>query len=1010
MSPAARLAGQVLPQCFLVLVFISTTGKVSAQSDDSPSPLPKWIWHATDSDLPPGGEEAVHLWKRFDIPGKLESAQLKVAADDSAEVFLNGQSLGELSVRSKEPTGPRYRAEVRDVASLLQPGENACLVAAKNRGGPYGFLLELKVVTEDGQRLTIRSDDTWLTTGAADDDKQITETWAAAEFDAASAGWKPALVVAEEGDNPWFQVLTPPAVAEGDALTLPEGFRAEVLRVAKEGEDTWVSLTRDDQGRFILGAQHAPSEEWGGLLRVTLSGDGQIATEERIELPVGAAQGLAYGFGALYVQGEGPEGLGIYRLTDSDGDDRYDTSEFLKEVFNRGGSHGPHSLTIGPDGWIYHVSGDYSKPVDALADSSPFQHYAEDLLLPRRWDATGHGRGVMAPCGHVQRFTPDGKTWELVCGGLRNPYGLAFNRDAELFTYDADMEYDIGLPWYRPTRVYHLVPGGDYGHREGTGKWPYYYPDSLPPITDIGLGSPCGVKFAYASHFPQPWKDALLMCDWAYGKIYAVFTEPDGATYRGDFKIFAEGKPLNAMDLAFADDGALIFITGGNDTQSALYRVTYTGKDKTEPTLSTSEESEGAAARKRRREMTYETAWDHLGDGDRWLRYASRVALETRPVEEWKARALAQDPKEPDATLTAMLALARLGSGEDLPELLTLLSRLDWPALSKPQKLSLLRTYQVAFSRLGPPDAKTRTALGNELNARFPAPDDAFDLNRELARLLVFLEHPDTIAKCLALVENAKTQEEEIHYITVLRNMKFGWTLEQRKQYFAWFDHAAANYRGGVSFYKYLANFKEDAVATLTEAERAALGEAIIANFETAPPAAPQIRPFVKAWTLAELEPHLEEVARGRDYSQGKAAFRDAMCLTCHRMFNEGGAIGPDLSAVASRFSRRDILEAILDPSKTVMEQYHNTSVTLKDGTTLNGRLIEETDDHLTLITDAATQQRTEVPLANIQSRQPSKISPMPPGLLNTLSQEDILNLLAFIEAGGSPGAPNFEK
>ena len=74
-----------------------------------------------------------------------------------------------------------------------------------------------------------------------------------------------------------------------------------------------------------------------------------------------------------------------------------------------------------------------------------------------------------------------------VCGGVRNPYDIAFGPDGELFTYDADMEMDIGTPWYRPTRVCYLASGGDYGWRTGSGKWPKYYADSLPPAVEIGL-------------------------------------------------------------------------------------------------------------------------------------------------------------------------------------------------------------------------------------------------------------------------------------------------------------------------------------------------------------------------------------------------------------------------------------------------------------------------------------------------------------------------------------------
>ena len=77
--------------------------------------------------------------------------------------------------------------------------------------------------------------------------------------------------------------------------------------------------------------------------------------------------------------------------------------------------------------------------------------------------------------------------------GFRNSSDMAFNIDGELFAYDSDMEWDAGTPWYRPTRLYHIASGADFGWRTGTGKWPQWYPDALPPLYDIGPGAPVGV-------------------------------------------------------------------------------------------------------------------------------------------------------------------------------------------------------------------------------------------------------------------------------------------------------------------------------------------------------------------------------------------------------------------------------------------------------------------------------------------------------------------------------------
>src|SRR5699024_11868064 len=72
----------------------------------------------------------------------------------------------------------------------------------------------------------------------------------------------------------------------------------------------------------------------------------------------------------------------------------------------------------------------------------------------------------------------DASEWELVSMGYRNTYDAAVSPEGELFTYDNDMEWDMGLPWYRPTRILHAVSGSDYGWRSGRGKWKAYYEDS----------------------------------------------------------------------------------------------------------------------------------------------------------------------------------------------------------------------------------------------------------------------------------------------------------------------------------------------------------------------------------------------------------------------------------------------------------------------------------------------------------------------------------------------------
>ena len=105
----------------------------------------------------------------------------------------------------------------------------------------------------------------------------------------------------------------------------------------------------------------------------------------------------------------------------------------------------------------------------------------------------------------------------------------------------------------------------------------------------------------------------------------------------------------------------------------------------------------------------------------------------------------------------------------------------------------------------------------------FPAKTEP--LNRELSQLLVYLESPEVVQQTMALLARAPSQEEQMHYAFVLRNTRHGWTPELRRQYFAWFDKAKREYKGGASFQKFLVNMKRDAIEKLSPDDRVALAD-----------------------------------------------------------------------------------------------------------------------------------------------------------------------------------------
>ncbi|MDB6026922.1 MAG: heme-binding protein [Verrucomicrobiales bacterium] len=994
--------------------------------------VPEWIWHKNDGKAA-AENEVRYFRKTFVIQGKGKVAPtvLAVACDDEAEVWVNGKR--EMTVNGW------LTATYADITKKIKSGENVIAVRTKNIKGDVGLLVYIEMGNGRNKK-SIVSDTSW---NAATEKHDGWEQPGYKE----DANWSAAVSHGKLGDKPWGDVLKSPQATSPEALTVLPGFKVELLHSAQVGEGTWICMTTDKSGRLII----SPQQDDLPLMRVTLS-QGKVSKIEPVATSIHQAMGMCWAYNSLYVNGHGPQGTGLYRLIDSNHNDRFDTNEvhFLKKIPGEG-EHGYHGIVEGPDGKIYMMNGNHTKVPDGVAKDSPHQHYQEDFLTARQWDANGHAVGILAPGGYMVRTDKDGKNWELMLGGFRNAYDFDFNADGEIFTYDSDMEWDWGLPWYRPTRINHCVTGAEFGWRSGSAVWPEYYADSLPATLNLSLGSPTGTKFGTKSNFPEKYRRAFYALDWSYGRIWAVHPKAEGASYSATSEVLVKGKPLNVSDVEFGKDGAMYFVTGGRGTQSGLYRVTYTGEKIREPKKTKEEREEENNAKEARalrhkleafhgkkNSAAVDFAWPYLKSEDRFLQFAARIAIESQDVALWKSRALAET--NPEAGLTALLALARTGGKETQRDLLMALKAFPFDSLNDAQKLAKLRIIELSFIRQGKPDAELAKLATEKLSRLYPSQNEF--MNQELCHLLVFLEAPDVVEKTLALLDKAQTQEEQIAYIFPLRNLKTGWTLDQRKHYFNWFKaaqlkgtngvatfeevraskqhpagimryfkEAGTEYADGNSFAKYLINIRKDAVANLSDDDRGELAY-YISETNSAPVAVAAVkRQLVKEWKLADLETALKDASHGRDYNKGKAAFRDAQCILCHRFGNEGGAVGPDLTTLSSRFAQRDTLESILDPSKVVSEQFQNFTVIKKDGEDVTGRVVDETAEKIVLQpSPLAPETRLEIKLTDIAKKQPSKISPMPEGLLNMLTQEEILDLIAYVQSGGRKNDAAFKK
>lgn len=853
-----------------------------------------------------------------------------------------------------------------------------------------------------------------------------------------------------------------PAATDPTDLQVADGFTIDLLyTVPKDDEGSWVGLTYDPKGRLIA------TDQYGDVYRITLPstgtttgtkvealnlklpqtplGDPERRDEERDDI-VGA-HGALYAFDSLYLMVTENYGKqGIWRLRDTNGDDQFDDYKHLRSLNGRG-EHAPHSLVLGPEGKsIYIAVGNFTDPAPGLELSRPV-FPGEDHLLPRMWDARGHARERYAPGGWVGRMDPDGEVLELFAQGFRNQFDIAFDANGELFTFDSDMEWDIGMPWYMPTRINHIVDAGDYGWRSGAGRWPEYYADSLPAVVDIGPSSPTGTIFGTGAKFPAKYQRALFAADWTYGTLYAIHLAADGATFTGEKEEFIAGKPLPLTDLIVnPHDGAMYFLVGGRRTQSALYRVTYSGKDATSPAAPIP--ANRMANRRHQLEKLHapgtppdaiNQAWPYLDSTDRFVRWAARTALERQNPSNWAERALAE--KDPTASIEALIALARVGPDRYQSDILDSLADLKIAGQSLEHQYAALRAWQLAFTRMGPPSPSDRKLALAELDDLFPQ-EDAY-VNRLLVELLVYLESPTVVAKTVPLLKIAepsgqaaeelggaaliarndryaaavkkaaesRPDRQKIAYAYALRHADAGWTPELRHEFFSWFA-TTHEWQGGASFPGFMANIRKDALDLVTDKDE----QILLADLSKKP-----VHSFVagaqtpkgpgKIYTVDEAMKSFQQPLKNRKFQRGKDMFAATACIVCHRFNYDGGGIGPDLTGAGSRYTIRDLLESIIEPSKVVSDIYEAERFETENGNVMIGQIVGEEDGvYEVMVNPFAPDQTRRLNPDDIVSRTTHDQSLMPPGLLNSLNGNELRDLIAYIISGGNPEDPMFEQ
>ncbi|HTQ38376.1 MAG TPA: HEAT repeat domain-containing protein [Pirellulales bacterium] len=545
---------------------LNENSKSAAKADlkaDSQQQEMKWIWspaQPVEKKVPPG---ACYFRKSFPL-GQPESAEVQISCDNAYELYVNGRQVAE---------GDNWRVmKSHDITKFLVAGHNTVAIKATVKvEGTAGLVARVLVKDIGGTYVAYNTDDTWRTS------LQEFPQWTKHSYD--DSQWLPARVIGPLGPTrPWLDdVQMAGGAPAGRFETLPE-FRVETV-LSPEDTGSLLTMTFDEFGDILA------SKEGSGILLFH-----EINHSGKFEKPVVYAdqitncQGLLALNGQVFAVGKGPVGLGLYRLSDSNGDRRADKVDTLLKFTGDSVEHGPHGVALGLDGLLYVMLGNHTQVDKQIDATSPLHDFYEGDLLPKYEDPHGYAAGIKAPGGTIVRTDINGSFAELFAGGFRNCYSLAFNRTGELFTADSDMEWDEGLPWYRPTRSLHVTPGGEFGSRSGWSVWPDYYFDGLPTMTDTGRGSPTGMVVYDHMTFPRRYHGALFVGDWSRGRILAIYPRSKDGTYQTDMETFAAGKPLNVTGLDVGPDGGLYFCTGGRATEGGVYRIVWRGKVPVEAT------------------------------------------------------------------------------------------------------------------------------------------------------------------------------------------------------------------------------------------------------------------------------------------------------------------------------------------------------------------------------------------------------------------------------------------
>ena len=594
--------------------------------------------------------------------------------------------------------------------------------------------------------------------------------------------------------------LHAPAAPEllDDRFELPAGFH--IYRAA--GPDLSggsYDLCFDGQGRLLVGDGNA-------VRRLKdKDHDGVYDGFEVIATGLGprGPQGLLVWGDRLYAVGG--DGLQLFEGYESGGPLVHRGR--LGAKLNTGGDHDAHTILRGPDDHIYLMAGNGS----GIRDRRHITETNSSVIFERE--------------ASVFRISPEGTKWECLGSGGRNPPSLGMNYLGELFSFDSDMEWHVGLPWYRPVRLNHWAIGGDQGWQD-VGAYPPYYIDCLPGILDVGRGSPNWGVFYEQDLLPEKYRNSFLVCDYRWkresndqystsGRLVVFFLTRAGAGWKASMETLARPKPnardnagkriqFALVDIVVGPDGSLYL----SDHNQGIWRIICEPGPRSParplqrwelraqaawrhglagevtPLLKLLRDEDAFVRRRAAEALTQLPAAEArpalieaLNDSERLVRYVTMCALAHHPPSEWLDDALAR--KHPQTQMRALVAgLIRREPPPDKKVRPVIAALLRAKKLSVEDQLDLLRVVALFPKAAGP-------GLEEFLLADFP--DSDHNVRWEKIRLMGQFRVTNSFSVLLKELETEKDYITQFHIAQAIASLPRGWTAEQENRLLNWF-------------------------------------------------------------------------------------------------------------------------------------------------------------------------------------------------------------------------------